>query len=203
MALGDPYATATELKARLDITVTTYNLEIDDALAAASRDVEHYCHRQFNKTTSATARVFHPMSCRRADVDDFHTVTDLVIATDNGDDGTYETTWAAADYQLEPLNGIVDGESGWPYRSIVAAADRTFTAYGRRPPLQVTAQWGWNAVPAPVKAATLILAAELLKLREAPFGVVGTGDFGVVRVQNNRKASALLNPYRHQPILVG
>jgi hypothetical protein len=203
MALGDPYATATELKARLEITVTTYNNEIDDALAAASRDVEKYCRRQFNKTTTATARVFHPTSCVRADVDDFHTTTDLAIATDSGDDGTYETTWVAADYQLEPLNGIVDGESGWPYRGIVAAGSRTFTAAGRRPPLQVTAQWGWTAVPAPVKAATLILAGELFKLREAPFGVVGNGDFGVVRVQNNRKVSELLMKYRHQPILVG
>lgn len=202
MALGDSYATSTELKARLDITVATYDTEITAALATASRDVDHWCRRQFNKTTTAAARVFHPQDGDLALVDDFHTTTDLAIATDDGDDGTYETSWTATDYQLEPLNGVVDGESGWPYWRI-AALGNVFPVGTRRPSLEVTAQWGWTAVPASVKTATLILAAENFKLREAPYGVVGAGDFGVVRVQNNRKAAALLAPYRRNPVLVG
>lgn len=200
MALGDPYATDVELKARLDITANTYDDEIDAALAAASAGVGQYCRRQFNQTDTASARVFYPGSCTRALVDDFHTITDLAIATGIG--GVYPTAWTAADYQLEPLNGTVAGETGWPYDTIVAVGARTFPT-SRVPPLRVTAQWGWAAVPAPVKAATLILASELLKLREAPFGVVGFGDFGVVRVQQNRKVVELLAPYRNQPILVG
>lgn len=203
MALGDSYATAAELKSRLTVTVDTYDTQAAAVLSSASREVDQWCRRQFNKTTTASARVFYPESCRLAVVDDFHTTTDLAVATDTGDDGTYETTWASTDYQLEPLNQMLDGESGWPYWRIRAVESRLFPTSGRRAPLQVTAQWGWNAVPAGVKEATLILAAEMLKLKDAPFGVAGFGEFGAVRVRNNPKAMGLLQPYRRTPVLVG
>jgi hypothetical protein len=53
-----------------------------------------------------------------------------------------------------------------------------------------------------VKQACLLLAAEILKLKDAPFGVAGFDGFGVVRVGQNRRATALLGPYRRWPVLV-
>lgn len=195
MALGDSYATLAELKAYLSVSDSVDDDELTDALASVSREIDHACGRQFNKTTTAAARTFRPDSRRVAYVDDLHTTTDLAIKTDPGDTGTYSVTWAAADYQLEPLNGIVDGESGWPYYRIRAVRSLLFPACGQRAGLQVTAQWGWNAVPAPVKQACLILAAETHKLRNAPFGVAGFGEFGVVRVRDNPMAAKKLAPY--------
>jgi hypothetical protein len=202
MALGDPYATQSELKGYMGDSESTDNAKYDDALSAASRGIDHYCQRQFNKTTSATARVYYPANCRYVEVDDFHTITDLVVKYDTGDAGTYATTVTSANYQLLPLNGIVQGESGWPYNAFKFQALDVPVATVR-PSVQITAQWGWNAVPGPVKQACLLLAAEAFKLaREAPFGVAGFGAFGAVRVRDNPRAMSMLNPYRRSAVLV-
>lgn len=203
MALGDSYATLAELKSRLGgVSGSGEDAALTNALASASRSIEQYCRRQFNKTTTASARVFNPTSYRLTLVDDFHTTTDLVIATDGGGDGTYEATWSSSDYQLEPLNGITNGESGWPYFRIRAVYSRYFPCYWRRAPVQVTAQWGWTAVPTSVKEACLALAEETYKLKDAPFGVAGFGDLGVMRIRDNPKIAAMLTPYRLDAVLV-
>lgn len=203
MALGDPYATLAELKVRLGIdeSDTADDTRLNDALASVSREIERHCGRQFNKATTATARIYYPVNGCLAKVDDFHTRTDLVIATDEGDAGTYSTTWSAVDYQLEPLNGIVDGELGWPYWRIRAVGSRYFPR-NRRASVQVTAQWGWGAVPAPVKEACLILAEETAKLADSPFGVGGYGQFGIVRVRDNPMAARKLMKYERDPVKV-
>src|SRR5690606_8555257 len=116
-----------------------------------------------------------------AELDDVHALTDLKIETDASGDGTYETTWDAADYQLEPLNGIRDGNTGWPYFKIRAIGAKTFPVLGSQASLRVTGHFGWAAVPPDVKQACLMLAAETFKMREAPFGVAGWSEFGAIR----------------------
>ncbi len=199
MALGDPYVTLDQLKAYLRLTDSVDDVELASALASASAEIEKYCGRQFNKATSASARVYQCTGSTLARVDDFHTTTGLVIATGPGD-ATYATTWATSDYQLEPLNGIVDGETGWPY-SRINARTQAFPVAATAT-LQVTAQWGWNAVPAMVKQACLVLASETFKLKDAPFGVAGIGEYGPIRVKNSPIACRLLAPYRRDPVLV-
>lgn len=202
MAIGENYATLAELKSYLKITDSAEDAELDQALSSASRGIDKYCDRSFGKDTSATARVYYSDSAYLVRVDDFHTTAGLVVKTDAGDDGTYETTWASTDYQLEPLNGMVDGETGWPFSRIRAVVGN-FPPCPRRPAVQVTAQWGWTAVPAPVKQACLIVAAETFKLATAPFGVAGFGDFGAVRVRDNPMAVRKLDPYRRAMVRVG
>lgn len=196
MAIGDQYATAAELRPRLSITDSAHDTELNAALTAASRSLEAFCNRQFNTDNTAVARVYYPTSPTMVSVDDFHTTTDLVVETDDNDDGTFETTWDSADYQLEPLNQLRHGES-WPYWKLRAVKSRDFPV-NHRATVQVTAQWGWSSVPASVKEACLIMAAETYKLREAPFGVAGFGEFGAVRVRDNPKAASLLTPYRQR-----
>lgn len=187
------YATLLELKKYLGISDGTDDDELTGALASTSRGIDKHCGHSFTKDVTATARVYYPRG-HVARVDDFHTTTGLVVATDDGDAGTYGDAWAEADYQLEPLNGVVDGEPGWPYTRI-RAIGRSFPCT-QRAPLQVTAQWGWAEVPSPVKQACLIVAAETFKLKDAPFGVAGFGEFGAVRVRENPIACAKLHPYR-------
>jgi hypothetical protein len=203
MALGDSYATIEELKARFDgLDDTNDDVRLGEALDAASRGIDHFCGRQFNKATAATARVFPPTNRCRAEVDDFHTVTGLVVKTDAGNDGTYETTWASTDYQLEPLNGIVDGELGWPFSTIRAVGTRYYPTCSRRASLEVTAQWGWSAVPAKIKEATLVLAEDIFKLASTPFGVGGFGDFGRIRARENPHVVLLAGAYQRDAVLV-
>jgi len=202
MALGDPYATLVELKTRLGIEDVGDDDQLDDALETVSRGIEKFCRRQFNKATTASARLFYPDRCAMAMVDDFHTTSGLLIATDAGGDGTFETLWSATDYELHPLNGIADGDLGWPYYKIKAVR-KAFPIGTDRASLQVTAQWGWAVVPGPVHTACLILAEECFKLKDAPFGVAGFGEYGAVRVRQNPMAAAMLAPYRRDPVLVG
>lgn len=200
MALGEAYASVATLKQRLSIADNQDNDRLAAALAYASRAVEHFCSRQFNQTTTATARTYHPRHFWLAYVDDFHTTNDLVIKTDLAADGTFETTWADSDFALEPLDGVVSGQTGWPFYTIRATGSKFFPAPAG---LQVTARWGWPSVPEPVSEATLLVAEEGFKMSDAPFGVAGFGEFGSIRVRQNPIVAQMLAPYRRWGVLIG
>lgn len=201
MALGDPYASVIELKDRLGIDGTADDDVLGGALLAASRGIEKMTGRQFNDAGSASARTYRPENQIRVEVDDFHTITGLVVATDDGDSGTFANTWSATDYELYPLNGVVEGESGWPWSKIRAVAGRWFPC-GRRATVQVTARWGWAAVPAAVKESCLVSAVEIFKLKDTPFGVGGYTDFGILRARDNPFVARMLAPYTRNAFLV-
>ncbi|GIH27617.1 hypothetical protein Aph01nite_59270 [Acrocarpospora phusangensis] len=203
MALGDTYATVDDLKAYLSVT-KDQNLDLfQEALQTASREVERHCDRQFNRVESASARVFWPKGCKVVTIDDFHSTEDFLIKTDLNASGSFNVTWPSTGYQLEPLNGVVDGEIGWPYFRIRALGKNAFPVFSDRASLQITAKWGWSTVPAPVKRATLVIASETFKLKDAPFGVSGYGEYGPVRIKNSPVAMRMLAPYRLNAVRVG
>lgn len=198
MAIGDPYATLSELKSFLKISDTVDDTELTPALTTASRDIEHYCRRQFNRAETATPRVFTPRDRCMVRVHDFYTADDLAVSVDVAHDETFSSALTVDQFWLRPHNGVVDGQEGWPYTSLVSAGGAFFAGLVR-----VTARWGWEAVPDPVHQACLMLSSELFKTKDAPWGVAGFGEFGPVRVRRNPMASALLEPYRRSPVLVG
>lgn len=201
MAIGDPYVTLTALKELISKQGADQDQRITDALLGASRGIDDFCGRQFNKAGTATARLYQPETLRLVKVDDFHVTAGFVLKTDEDDDGVFETTWTLSDYQLEPLNGVVEGVPGWPWFTIRAVGSKHFPCSPRgRATVQVTADWGWAAVPEPVKAACRIVAVEAYKLPEAPFGVAAFGDFAM-RVRDNPMARSKLEPYRRYPWL--
>lgn len=209
MAFLDPYATRTELKSylRIDAAQDDYDDDLDDVLDSATREINNHCSRQFNRddvitSTGTQTRVYAVRYSWLAEIDDIHTLTDLEIETDTSGDGTYETTWEAADYQLEPLNGIRDGNTGWPYFKIRAIGSKTFPVLGHQASLRVTGHFGWSAVPKDVKQACLMLSAETFKMREAPFGVAGWSEFGAIRVRDIPKVAKLLYPYERSRVKV-
>lgn len=193
--LANQYATVDEVKARFAITDAIDDYLIRKAIRAASRQIDKLCRRRFYADATATARTYWRDSTIHTYVDEFWTTSGLVVATDQDDDGMFEVTWSAGDYQLEPLNGIVDGESGWPFNMIRAVEARTFPA-AKRPGVQVTAKWGWAAIPDDIREATLLSAAELFKLKDAPFGVAGFGEFGAVRIRANPIVMRAISPYK-------
>lgn len=185
MALGDPYVTAEELKERLKIDDESDDTEIASAVTAASAAVNRFCRRQFQKADAPTARTYPTTGDGLLLVDDFHTADGLIV------DGA---AYSADTHELEPENGIVDGEPGWPYWRISASG-----LSGR---VEVTAAWGWAEVPAPVVEATYMTAIEIYKMKDAPFGVQGMADFGLIRIRDNARTNSLLNPYRRQAVVV-
>ncbi|MEO5875517.1 MAG: phage head-tail connector protein [Streptosporangiaceae bacterium] len=196
MALGDSYATLADLKSRLRITDTTDDDDLTNALSVASRGIEHCTNRQFNDAGAVSSRVFVVGSSRAVRVDDFSTAVGLVVETGSG----YTTMWDVADYELWPLNGIVGGVPGWPYWRIGAVGSFFASCGGRA---RVTAQWGWAAVPSPVREGCLILAEDLFKLRDSPFGAGGYGEYGRIRARENPNVWMRIAPYRRDVVLVG
>jgi hypothetical protein len=205
MALGDPYITLAALKNYVGIpdADTQDDDEITTALASISRELEKCCHRQFNDAGTTSARVYYPTGAGLLKVDDFSTAQGLVVAVDQDDDGVFETVWSAGDYQLEPLNGVVDGEKGWPFWRIRAVGGRCFPTRNRRASAQITARWGWAAAPAPIIQSAKIAGSECLKLKDAPFGVANMDQYGPIRVRQNPMIAAKWKPYVRDAILVG
>jgi hypothetical protein len=162
MALGDPYATVAQLEARLD---TTDSGTFSDLLDAASRTVESFTGRQFNRVDAASARRFRALDPLRVRVDDFHTTDGLLVDVRG-------TAWdPTTDIDPRPWDGVVNGVSGWPYFDLFAI-NRTFP-WSRRPLVTVTAQWGWAAVPVAIVQATLDVAEVMsLSMTNAQSGTI-------------------------------
>lgn len=194
--LGTPYLTTDELKRYLSMQDDSrFDQDLTDAIASVSEEIEQICNRQFNRSESATLREFPADSPGWVSVDDFWDTTGLVISV-NG------VTWSATDYTLHPLNGVVDGQTGWPYWKIKVASggSRLFT---RGAIVQVTAKWGWAAVPDAVKQSCKIMAGSTFQIKDAPFGVAGSDQWGTIRVRDNQMAQNKLNRYDKDRILVG
>lgn len=208
-AIGQPYISVQEFKSYLvgeaNANLTGQDGQFEDAINTASREIDTYCARQFNKATTATAREFEPDSANWCYVDDFWTTADLSVKLDSAGDGSFATTLVTTQYELSPANGVVDGMPGWPFYKIRLLNGLTFPCSysGRSRTLQVTAKWGWADVPAPVRAACKIMAAETWKLKDAPFGVLGLDEFGVVRVRQNKMAVSKLYPYSKNRLMIG
>jgi hypothetical protein len=155
--------------------------------------VDSYTQRYFYNAGTAT-RLFAPQDSYVAEIDDLITLTTL--QTSDGDD--FGTTWAAKDYQLEPLNGNVDGLTGHPATRIRAVDDFIFNVLDGEATVRVVGVWGWSAVPIAVKQATVIQAARIFKRNDSPLGIAGFGEMGAVRVgvQLDPDVKHLIDVYR-------
>jgi hypothetical protein len=205
-SLGHLYAPMAMLKSRLGIpdSDTTDDFELHGACFAASRSIEQYCERTFYRSSSAE-RTFEARGYYRLDLPEYNDLVSVTtFATDSSGDGVAETVWSTTDYQLLPYNPSAAPEQK-PYTK-VKAINRTFPVV--YPPMvrtdlvHITGVWGWPSVPWAIKQATLILAAEMFKLKDAPFGIAGFGDFGVLRIRDNPKLAAYAGPYRRNPMVL-
>lgn len=201
------YATLSELKTWVGIPTadTGDDTTLQLALDAAEVQVNQYVGRtSFTIDASAVARTFRPLSSSRVDIDPIATTTGLVVKTDDDDNGTFETTWTInTDFRLEPTNAAA---MGVPWTRLVAIGTKRFPASAvNYEGVEVTAKYGWpTAVPAPVKAATLIVAAKIWKRKDAAFGIAGSAEFGSeMRIlPGDMDAERLLAAYRRPWVFV-
>lgn len=194
------YCTPEELKSRTGIADDLDDFEILAACTAVSRWIDQYCTRAFYR--DAGTRTFIPDCIGELDCGDLVSVTTL--KTDSAGDGTFETTWAASDYQLLPHDAAVGAEPR-PYTRIAAIGSQSFPlpyGYARRDRIEIAGVFGWPAVPPAVKQAAAILSNDYLKLGAMAFGVAGYGEYGAVRARQSIPAMDMLGPYRRHPILV-
>ena len=206
MTITNGYATRNQVKAALRIgTADTLDDDlIDNCVGAASRLIDGYCKRRFWQSGTAEARVYQAEDSFYCSIDDV-AGTALTLKTSSQADGTFDVTWKVSDYQLEPLNGNLDGLT-WSYDKIRAVGDYLFPTvnanYGDQALVQVTAIFGWPSVPEPVTQATIIQASRIFKRYDSPLGVAGFGDLGAIRVSRylDPDMAQLVEPYRRMRI---
>lgn len=175
MAITNGYATLAQVKAALRITDSVDDTLLEMATESASRAIDSYCNRNFYSTGTAVSRDYAAATSYVCDIDDLVSITSLVTTDDNGN----STTWAATDYQLEPLNNVVDG-AYTPATRIRAIDNYTFEATPEAT-VTVTGVFGWSAVPIEVTQATVIQASRIYKRLDSPLGII-SGELGSMRI---------------------
>lgn len=202
------YAELAEVRGWLGLPNSYDDPELGYALASAESAIDTHCGYPFSKDTSATAKVFLPTNLRLLDIAaqsfTFWTTSGLVVKSDEDNDGVFEVTWAAADYQLEPLNGRGPGGVTWPYTALRAVGDRWWPVPSDgKASVEITAQWGWTAVPSNVRLATLMLTAAWHQRRNTMTGRGGFDGFFTSAISDDQSISDLLAPFRHGHSIAG
>jgi len=206
LTVTNGYTTLALLRTFMGAPTTPADELMEAAINAASRSIDNYCGRRFWVDPTVVVRTFVATSTTSLAVPDgIGTTTGLIIKTDPAGDGTFETTWATTDYELRPVeapNVFPEAEPWTEIRAIGSLVFPVATATGRSDRVQVTAKWGWPAVPDPVSYACRLKAARLVSRKDSPQGVAGFGDFGPVRLTSREDSDVvlLLDPYR--PALV-
>lgn len=195
MACANCYATTDELKTRLDVLGTDDDAMLEDIIEAASRQIDGWCGRSFYADAAAT-RYYTADSI---DVlvlhDDLVSITTL--KTDEDADRVYETTWAATDYDLEPLTGP-------PYTRIHLAPMGRYGFPTHRRAIEIVGTFGYSDVPHAIREACLLQAGRLYKRKDAPFGIAGSQDAGQLQTIGGMDPDVkqMVQHYR-KPLAVG
>lgn len=172
MAITNGYCTLDNFKASTQITDNNDDTDIEAAIETASRQIDGIAgKRRFWQDGTVVARTYYPSEPSRVWVDDISTLTGLIVKVDQDGDGTFETTLTInTDFIVEPINAAAE----WPVRpweSIRLLQTGALSAFSclasGRPSVQVTAKFGWSAVPDPVERACVNQAKVVFKAIDA------------------------------------
>ena len=176
MPIVNGYCTLAQVKAALRLTDNADDTLLESAIQSASRRIDEECNRWFYKTNQTPVQVY-PASIYECGVLNDIANSSVTVKIDSVGDGSYATTWTQGQqYQLEPLNTVITGK---PYRRIVCINGYSFPIADDKPLVQVTAQWGWNAVPSDVEQACILLSMRQFARLNAALGVVGFADMAI------------------------
>lgn len=178
--MANEYTDLASLKLALNTTDATRDDLLAAAMAAASRGIDKNCGRRFYLDAVASSRTYNPefrtVSQGAGElliVDDIGTETGLVVSTGTVG-GTYEPI---TDYETVPENAAAQG---LPITGLLRHSGIWGTSGRTR--VQIAAKWGWPAVPEEITQATIIQALRLYKRKDSPEGILGSADWGVVRM---------------------
>lgn len=186
-----PYVSLAELKADLQIATsdTFADAAYTAALLAATEGIDRELGRSFNKDASDVTRLYTALHTQVLNIRDLAAITSL--KTDEDGDGTYEVTWATTDYMKLPLNATIDGEPWTRLEVNLANGEHRFPV-GIQGGVQIVGKFGWPAVPASVKEACSIIAAQLGKRKREQPGFIITAEKAVVILRNDPQLGFLL-----------
>lgn len=206
-SIGTWYIGLDEFKDRLGIDDPADDSQAQIAIQSVCQWINDYTGRHFNRITET--RTFQPGNIWLQEIDDVVSVT--AVRLDMDGDGVYELPLTQnVDYQLRLGDGqynVNDTGIARPYKQLQIIQTGNwlpftwpYTTLNR---VQITGTWGWPAVPPPVTQAAFILAADIFKMKDAPFGVSGVSDFGAVKISANPWLVEMLRKYVNSKKKVG
>ncbi|MFF0510960.1 phage gp6-like head-tail connector protein [Streptomyces sp. NPDC004250] len=191
------YVTAADLKAQLGIDPddTTKDARAARAVKAASRAIDRATGRAghgFWLDEAPTARSYRldgRIVCEGDGdvllVDEIGDTAGLLVEASSGESWSAVTGW-----ETRPDNALADGK---PVDSLLRVG-RTWGLASTR--IRVTARFGWPAVPDDIAEAAMIQASRLFKRADSPEGVMGSAEWGVVRLsRRDPDVWNLIEPY--------
>lgn len=125
-------------------------------------------------------------------VDDLDTLAVGGLATDDNNDGVYETVWTATtDFTTVPVTG-----SPTSWLQVAGAKNFPLTANG----VSVTGSWGISGAPEPIKEACYLQSYRLFLRKTAPFGVAGSAEMGqsIIIPKLDPDVALMCDPYRRR-----
>ena len=202
MAITNGYTTVATFQSYTGMTTITADetVNIEKAIESASRSIDRMTNRRFWADTNATARQYRATDFYRLFVDDISSTTGLIVKTDTGGDGTFETTLTFnTDYILDPVNAP---QLERPFTEVTMVGTTLFPSpVNLRPGVQVTAKFGWynGTPPDDIEEACLILSTDLVKRASSVGGVLGLSELGAIRMSPlGRDVQAMVRPYRRE-----
>lgn len=143
------------------------DLLLTSAITAASRAIDNAANRSFGTVDSPVAFTYTPEWDRNLNryvvyMDDVMTTSGYQIFTRQFRTSAFNQE--ITDYDLYPRNAAYYGKP-WTYVVLNQSCGDA---------VEITAKWGWTAVPDTIKSATLIQASRFYKRKDAPFGIAGS-----------------------------
>ena len=182
----EQYVDKDDVKTWLGMSGTGQDTNIDIAIDAASRAIDHYTGRVFTISEAVETRVYDCEFLDYAFVDDIATTTGLVVKTLNSDGSVHDTLTLNTDFLLAPYNADKEHPK-MPFNKIVMNIENggKVLPVEHRQGLQITAKFGFpvqhgqsDTVPEAIKQAALIQAARFFQRKNSPMGFSGNPETG-------------------------
>lgn len=219
------YTGKEELKSRLNIVDDNSDYEIQLAIQAVTNWINTYCGRTFYQITEARTYVPDNIWELPVDdiVSTPAVAAQTQVNLDYDGDGIYEVAWGnpappvgtGTNYVLKlgtpsnyqdnynvnaagvprpytQLQALMSGQGENPAGGGWLPFVWPYTHLNR---VQIITTWGWPVIPPSVAQASLLLCTDVFKSKDAPWGIAGTAETGLMRVSTSPLVIELLHDY--------
>lgn len=160
MAISDAYVSVPEYRGAIGNEDPAGDLVLAWHLEACTRLYERETGQFFGRDAAAVTRVYEGNGTSCLKVDNIADTTGMTVKIDFDRDGSFadEDALAATDYEVMPLNAA-RGPEPKPWYEVHLTRWGTYLTWPAGYRVQVSAIWGWPAVPKAVKADVIELCA--------------------------------------------
>ena len=197
MGVTNGYVTLADLKSINEIEDDRDDAILEKAIESISRFIDQTTWRRFFSATET--RYYTPGESVLLLIDDLTSITSL--KTDEDGDRVYEITWSNTDYDLLPLNAVLDGLP-WTEIHTTPNGDYSFPLIARS--IELAGDFGYVAdgedAPWQIRDACILGCNRITERYKTPLGVAGSASLGELRIvvknlKNDPDFMDLINPF--------